>query len=233
MTTKKAMPSYGASTHYDAAYLAWQHANIDIKTKIKVKRFAPFIKPTDTVIDFGSAAGWMIAALPGARKIGVELNDVAREKSMQEHGIEAYKNLADVPDRIADVVVSNHTLEHIAGPYDALQQITHKLKPGGLLVLVLPIDDWRAQRRYDPTDINRHLYTWTPLNLGNLLDEAGYNVECMRIIHRTLMRGLDKFYRLPGPMFEAVSWFYSHVRHRQELLATAHLKLASSTKTGA
>jgi SAM-dependent methyltransferase len=224
MTTNETAPTYGASKHYDAEYLAWQHANIDIKTKIKVKRFAPYVQPTDTVLDFGSSAGWMIAALPGARKIGVELNDVAREQSVREHGIEAYKNLADVPDGIADVIVSNHTLEHIAKPYDALQQLAPKLKPGGLLVLVLPIDDWRAQRRYDPTDINRHLYTWTPLNLGHLLDESGYRVEEMRIIHRTLMRGLDKFHRLPEPVFEAVSWLYSHVRHRQELLATARVK---------
>jgi SAM-dependent methyltransferase len=122
------------------------------------------------------------------------------------------------------VVVSNHTLEHIAAPYDALCQLRPKLKPGGRLVLVLPIDDWRAQRRWDPKDINRHLYTWTPMNLGNLLDEAGYHPQEMRIIHRTLMRGFDKFAKLPAPAFEAMSWLYSHVRHRQEVLAVATVR---------
>jgi SAM-dependent methyltransferase len=214
-------PSYGASEHYDAAYFAWQNAHIDIKTKIKIARFIPYVRPTDTVLDFGCAGGGMLAALPGARKIGVELNDVARESAEREHGIEAYKSLDDVEDGVADVIVSNHTLEHIARPFDALLQLKPKLKPTGRLVLVLPIDDWRAQRRWRPGDINRHLYTWTPLNLGNLLEDAGYRPEEIRIIHRTLMRGFDRFARLPRPAFEAVSWLYSHLRHRQELVAAA------------
>lgn len=216
-----AAPSYGASDHYDADYFAWQNQHIDLKSRIKVRRFAPYVRPADTVLDFGCAGGGMLGALPGARKIGVEINDVARQAAASDYGIEGYKSLAEVPDGVADVVVSNHTLEHIAAPFDALCQLKSKLKPNGLLVLVLPIDDWRAQRRWDSHDINRHLYTWTPLNLGNLLDEAGFRPEEMRIIHRTLMRGVDKFAKLPDPLFEGVSWLYSHLRHRQELLATA------------
>jgi SAM-dependent methyltransferase len=216
-------PSYGASDHYDARYFAWQNANIDIKTRFKVKKFAPYVRPTDTVLDFGCAGGALIAALPGARRIGVEINDVARESAVREYGIEAYRDLADVPDGVADVIVSNHTLEHIAAPYDALRQLRPKLKPGGRLVLVLPIDDWRALRRYDPTDINRHLYTWSPMNIGHLLDEAGYVPEDIHVVRRTLMRGLDKIAKLPEPLFEAVSYLYSVVRHRQELVAVAHV----------
>jgi SAM-dependent methyltransferase len=220
-TQSAAVPSYGASDHYDAAYFAWQNAHIDIKSRIKVKRFAPYVKATDTVLDFGCAGGGLLGGLVAARRIGVEINDVAREAAVRDHAVEAYKSLADVPDAVADVVVSNHTLEHIAAPFDALCQLRPKLKPNGRLVLVLPIDDWRAQRRWHADDINRHLYTWTPMNLGNLLDEAGYRPEELRIIHRTLMRGFDKLARLPQPAFEAVSWLYSHARHRQELLAVA------------
>lgn len=213
-------PSYGASEHYDAKYFAWQNADADIKTRIKVGKFAPFIRATDTVLDFGSAGGAMLAALPGGRKIGVELNDVARASS-ERLGLETYKTLDQVPDGTADVVTSSHTLEHLAAPFDALVQIRPKIKPGGRLVLVLPIDDWRAQRQYDPDDINRHLYTWTPLNIGHLLDESGYRPEHIRVIHRTVMRRLDRFARLPGPAFDAACWFYSHFRHRQEVLAVA------------
>jgi SAM-dependent methyltransferase len=119
---------------------------------------APYVRPTDTVLDFGCAGGGMLGGLPGARKIGVEISDVERTAAMRDHGVEAYKTLAEVPDGIVDVVVSNHTLEHLAGLYDALCQLKPKLKPDGLLVLVLPIDDWRAQRTWDSNDINRHLY---------------------------------------------------------------------------
>lgn len=219
-------PTYGASSHYDARYYAWQNANIDIKTRFKVKRFIRYVRPTDTVLDFGCAGGALLAALPGARRIGVELNDVARHAAEEEYGIEGYKDLADVPDGVADVVISNHTLEHITAPYDALCQLRPKIKPGGRLVLVLPIDDWRALRRYDPADINRHLYTWSPMNIGHLLDEAGYRPTDIYVVRRTLMRALDKFAKLPGPLFEAASAFFSVVRHRQELVAVAVLASA-------
>ena len=54
-----------------------------------------------------------------------------------------------MPDAVADVIVSNHALEHIEAPIDALRQLRPKVKPDGKLVLVLPIDDWRSQRRWD------------------------------------------------------------------------------------
>jgi SAM-dependent methyltransferase len=217
---------YGESAHYDAAYFAWQTENIDAKTRIKVRRFAPYIAPSDTVLDFGCAGGAMLAALPGKRKIGVEINDVARELAAKEYGLEVYRSLDVTPDGVADVIVSNHTLEHLASPFEALRQLRSKLKPTGKLVLVLPIDDWRAQRRWHPNDINRHLYTWSPLNLGNLLDEAGWRPGEMRIIRRTLMRGFARFATLPRPFFEAISWGYSVLRHRQELLSVATLAQA-------
>lgn len=222
--TTSPQTGYGSSAHYDAAYFAWQNADVEIKTRVKVGTFAPYLRDTDTVLDFGCAGGGMLAALPGARKIGVELNDVARASAIAEHGIEAYKSLDVAPDNLADVIVSNHTLEHLCSPYEALVQLRGKLRPGGRLVLVLPIDDWRAQRRWDPMDINRHLYTWSPMNLGNLLDEAGWRPVEIRVIHRTLMRRLATFAALPAPLFEAARWAFSVLRHRREVLAVATLK---------
>jgi SAM-dependent methyltransferase len=214
-------PAYGSSGHYGPDYFTWQNAHADIKARIKVERFKPYIRSTDTVLDFGSAGGAMLAGLPGTRKIGVEINDVARAAAEDNFGLEVYRTLDEVPDDVADVIVSNHTLEHLAAPLEALKQLRPKLRSTGRLVLVLPIDDWRPQRKWDPQDISRHLYTWTPMNLGNLLDEAGFDPQEMRIIHRTLMRGFETFIKLPARVFDVLSWFYSHARHRQELLAVA------------
>jgi SAM-dependent methyltransferase len=216
-------PEYGDSAHYDAAYLAWQSKNISLKVRGKLQTFQPYVRATDTVIDFGCAGGSLVGGLRAARRIGVEINDVARAEAERDYGIETYRSLADVPDGIADVVVTNHTLEHLASPYEALLQIRPKLKADGKLVIVVPIDDWRAQRRWKPGDINRHLFTWTPLNLGNLLDEAGYAVDEQQIIRKTIMRGYELYAKLPTPMFNAVRWFYSVVRHRQHLKMVAHV----------
>lgn len=220
-STTASAPSYGSSAHYDQRYFAWQNTDIGIKTRFKVRIFAPHISRTDTVADFGCAGGAMLAGLDCARRIGIEINDTARAAAERDHGIETYASTAEVPDGVADVVVSNHALEHIEAPIDALRQLRPKIAPGGKLVLLLPIDDWRSQRRWDPDDINRHLYTWTPLLLGNALDEAGYRPVQMRVIRRTLMRGFSRFAKLPEPVFEGLQGVYSRVRHRQELLAVA------------
>lgn len=217
-------PKYGDSEHYDAEYFAWQNKNIDLKVRGKIRNFQPYVRETDTVLDFGCAGGSLVGGLRAGRRIGVEINDVARAEAERTHGIEVYRGLAEVADGTVDVVVTNHTLEHLASPYEALLEIRPKLKPGGQLVIVVPIDDWRAQRRWHPGDINRHLFTWTPLNLGNLLDEAGYVVREQRIIRRTVMRGFELYARLPRPMFDFAQWFYSVVRHRQHLLMVAQAK---------
>ena len=218
-------PAHGDSAHYDEKYFAWQNQSIDLKALRKVRTFQPYVRPDHTVLDFGSAGGGLIGGLRAARRIGVEISDVARAAAEQRHpGVEYHKTLGAVEDGTVDVVVTNHTLEHLASPYDALRQIRPKLKPGGKLVIVVPIDDWRAQKRWVPGDVNRHLYTWTPLNLGNLLDEAGYLVGKQRIIRRTIMRGHDLYAKLPKPMFDFVRYAYSVARHRQQLMMVATVK---------
>ncbi|HJR88673.1 MAG TPA: class I SAM-dependent methyltransferase [Aeromicrobium sp.] len=223
MTGSPASPAYGESQHYDARYFAWQTEAASLKAGIKASRFAPFIEPTDTVLDFGSAGGDMLDKIDAKRKIGVEINDVARTSSEQNFGLETFRDLASVPDGIADVIVTSHTLEHLANPHAALVELRPKLRPGGRLVVVVPIDDWRTrvQRQWDPEDINRHLYTWSPLLFGNLLDEAGYNPGHMEIVHRSYFNRADRFAWLPKRVFGALLWLASRVRHRQELLAVA------------
>jgi len=57
------------------------------------------------------------------------------------------------------------------------------LKPGGTLVVVTPYDDPRFAYREDDPD--RHLYGWSPSNLGNLARAVGFEVhEAKEIRHR-------------------------------------------------
>ena len=59
--------------------------------------------------------------------------------------------------------------------------LKEKLKVGGKIIFVVPYDSYR----YKPNDINYHLYSWSPMNLGNLFTEAGYRViEAKEFVHR-------------------------------------------------
>jgi SAM-dependent methyltransferase len=139
-------------------------------------------------------------------------------------GVQCYADLAEVPDEIADVVISNHALEHIPYPMEALRQLRRKLKPGGTLALCVPLDDWRTHKRYDPDDRNHHLYTWTVQLLGNLLHEAGFSVQARDMSVRT--HAWPRYYpflyaKLPPRWFNVFCTIWAMVTRRRQLFAVA------------
>lgn len=219
----------GASTHYlgqsGTDYFSYQHQGGLLRGKLNARtKFARFVSPTDAVLDFGCGGGTLLRSLECARRVGVEINPVARAEA-SAHGLEVFETLAEVPDGMADVVVSNHALEHVINPVATLSELRKKLKAGGKLVLVVPLDDWRDQRSYDPKDIDHHLYTWTPRLLGNLLSEAGYVVGDVSVLTHAWFPNWPRWIdRLPTGVFDAVCWAYSIYSRRRQLLAVAEAK---------
>jgi SAM-dependent methyltransferase len=132
----------------------------------------------DTVLDFGCNDGLFLSCLEAKRRIGIEVNAAARAQRVSDD-IEIHEDISAVPDDSIDVAISNHCLEHTLAPLKTLKQIYRVLKPGGKLVLVLPFDDWRSSihKNWRPNDPDNHLFTWTPMNIGNLLTEAGFSVQ--------------------------------------------------------
>ncbi|HVX66138.1 MAG TPA: class I SAM-dependent methyltransferase [Bryobacteraceae bacterium] len=203
-------------------YFRWQSAGEPRAAAAAVApKFAPYLRPGDTVLDFGCGGGFLLAALPCACRLGVDLNPAAL-RSAAALGVQCYTTLAEVPGGAADVVISHHALEHVPEPVAALRELRAKLRPGGRLLLCVPIDDWRSQRVYDPSDINRHLYTWTPQLLGNALAEAGFDVApgAIRILQwavHPLFAGWQR--RLPRAAFRGLCYAAAFALRRRELFA--------------
>lgn len=166
--------------HYGEDYFNWQKSIGAFGGIANLFKFREFIAPTDTVVDLGSGGGYLLRNIQCARKMGVEINPSARREAARNAGIDAVASPEDVADSFADVIVSNHALEHMHSPLDVLRAILPKLKPGGKLVVVVPIDP--PQQAWDPNDINKHLFTWNPMTLGNLVSLAGFRVERAEII---------------------------------------------------
>lgn len=161
----------------------------------------------------------MLEALGAAEKIGVEVNPHAREEA-RGRGLDVRAGLDEVERHWADVVVSNHALEHTLHPFGVLSELHEVLRPGGLLALVLPIDDWRTSRRATGPDRHGHLFTWTPLLMHNLLGEVGFVEVRTAIRTRAWPPGIDllgRHTRLLG----AACWVWSVARRRRELVVTA------------
>ena len=141
------------------------------------KLFAPYVKPNSVVVDFGCGTGGILKNLNCSRKLGVEINEPSVELAIQR-GIEVYPDLSQIPDETADVVISYHALEHVEQPLTVLRELNRTLKTGGRIVAVVPADNARGMKnRSWKEELNKHIYSWTPLTLGNLLVAAGFKVE--------------------------------------------------------
>lgn len=217
--------AYGTSERYlevqGQDYFAYQKTIAESRGALLAVKFERFIKTNDCVLDFGCGGGYLLKALNCAQKIGVEINPAARAQAVR-NGVECHPALDEVTDGIADAVISNHALEHVPFPIEALRQIKIKLKTGGLFVLCVPADDWRTQKRYDPNDLNHHLHTWTPLLLGHTLSEAGFVVhpDEISILTDAWAPRVDTLWKvLPRPVFEFVCSAFAVATKRRQLIA--------------
>jgi len=76
-----------------------------------------------------------------------------------------------LPDGEWDFIFSSHALEHIVNPVKALEHWKTRLRPGGVLFLYLP---HYAQRYWRPTRNRKHLHTWAPDQMVEMLRDLGF-----------------------------------------------------------
>ncbi|GAA4459079.1 hypothetical protein GCM10023189_32270 [Nibrella saemangeumensis] len=167
---------------YNEDYFRYQRKIGEFGGWANKDKFQKYITSTDKVIDFGCGGGYLLKQLNCGAKIGIEVNESARQVA-KLNGIKIIGSYEDVPDEWADIIISNHVLEHTSRPLDELIALRQKLKPGGKIIFVVPSEG--VYHKYKAKDLNHHLYTWSPMCLGNLFESAGYNVlESKSLFHR-------------------------------------------------
>ena len=158
--------------HYKEDYFKWQREFGEFGGNSNLFKFEKFVKKDSNVIDFGSGGGFLLSNLDCVGKIGIEINDFAREFSI-ENGVNCVKNINEIEDEWADLIISNHALEHVENPIFELKRLYTKLKKKGNIIFVVPHE---KRNKYIPDNIHQHLFTWAEINLGNLFNHAGYKV---------------------------------------------------------
>jgi len=161
-------------TYYDNKYFDWQAPIGEFGGWANLTKFRPFIDNDFNVIDFGCGGGYLLKNIRCKEKIGVEVNDSAREQA-QQNGIRTVKSSMDIDEKWADLIISNHALEHVSDPLSELQNLKRLLKPNGKIVFYVPCES--IHLAYRNNDVNQHLFTWSPMCLGNIFSEAGYFIE--------------------------------------------------------
>lgn len=170
---KNMVCSLAGQIRYGRAYLSWQTPIGKFGGWANQIKFEKWLSPDLDVLDFGCGGGWLLASLPGRRKLGVEVNPEAR-RTAEKLGLATVSDLAEVAPASFDRVISNNALEHITDPFGSLCQIFEKLRPDGLLVLVVPCEGIRI--RFREREPNHHLFSWSPQAIGNLVKDAGFRI---------------------------------------------------------
>jgi SAM-dependent methyltransferase len=143
--------------------------------RARAEKFRDLVRAGDTVFEYGCGAGWNLAALPAARRIGFDVADFLRAE-VEALGVEFVTDTAGLPAALADVALCHHALEHVPDPAAALAELRRLLKPGGWLGLWVPYEKERRYRHFDPAEPNHHLFSWNVQTLGNLVAAAGFTV---------------------------------------------------------
>lgn len=158
-------------------YFNMRHQRRNVKAQIEsAKSFSPYITSDSVVLDFGCGTGGLINNINCSKRLGVEINEPSIEIATQ-NGIEVYRNINDVPDGIVDTIISHHAIEHVEEPLNILKDLYKKLKNDGMLIVVVPAEEPRkGKNKKWVQEKDKHLYSWNPLTLGNLMEVAGFKV---------------------------------------------------------
>jgi len=143
---------------------------------LRARKFAPWVRAGDVVLEYGVGAGWNLAELRCARKIGFDVADFL-EPSVRALGIEFVADTRVLPNSLAEVVLCHHTLEHVLHPPEALAEMRRLLKPGGRLLLYVPYEREARYEHFQADEPNHHLYSWNVQTLGNLVQESGFQIS--------------------------------------------------------
>lgn len=159
--------------HYSEKYFKWQGEIGEFGGWANLDKFLEYISEDQTIVDFGSGGGFLLRNIKCMEKLGIEINPSARKIS-EENGVKCVESAREIKNDFADLIISNNALEHTIHPLDELKELYRILKPGAKIVFVVPCES--INYFYRPNDINYHLYSWSPMSIGNLFNEAGFDV---------------------------------------------------------
>jgi SAM-dependent methyltransferase len=140
------------------------------------------------VLEIGCAHGRVLDRLRavGWHTSGIEFNSaVAAEAREKGHAILTgdVETVPTPPAAPFDLVIGQHVIEHLYDPVVALRRLASWTHPEGWLSVTVPDAralGWRLLgAHWQPVDLPRHLFHFTPATLGTVLARAGWQlVRC-------------------------------------------------------
>ena len=201
-----------SKNHYDKKYFDWQSEVGKFGAIANQIKFVEHIKNNEKVLDFGCGGGYMLSTFLNIKKYGVEINKNA-SKIARKNGLKIFSKSKNLPSNFFDLIISNNALEHTDNPLLELKELYRSLKIGGKICITVPLDNVRY--KYKKNDKDFHLYSWSPMNLGNLLTAAGFQVlESKPFIHKwfPFHKTIKKF--IPWNLFHFFCKIYARIDNK-------------------
>lgn len=137
------------------------------------------VNPDLAVLDYGCGLGQVSASLSNVTFF--DSSEYAVNFLLQR-GKNALSRVENIPEKQFEFLLSSHSLEHSPTPANDLKIFHRYLKPGGKLILILPVEvDLKPS--LEP-DSNQHFQCWTFQTITNLLFYCGW-----RPVHQTRLYG--------------------------------------------
>jgi SAM-dependent methyltransferase len=184
---------------YDEQYFTERNAYVTREAEFRqvfetlTDQFQPWAKPGGKLLDVGCGAGYLLQTASG-RGFDVSGCDVSAwaGKHGSELGFKVRVGLLEdlaYPAATFDVVVCNHTLEHVSSPVSFLQEIKRILVPDGILVIGVPNFDSLMSKimrdRWGSLLPEQHLWHFTPKTLRQMIEHSGFSTLHINFISAT------------------------------------------------
>lgn len=177
------LKSQKVNYHRDQSYIKEEKLFSNIFLR-RVKLIDSLKSEPGIIIEVGSSAGTLLKLLKGRgwKVFGVEPSKEAAEFA-QNQGIETVRDkfeTAKLAVESADVIIINHTLEHLPDPSKVLDKAFKILKDDGILIIDLPNFDSLSAKllkcRWPYLLPSEHRWHFTLKSLSKLLDQYHFQV---------------------------------------------------------
>lgn len=170
-----------------------------VRGKVGIEQyFKGIVKIKEKVLEYGCGLGQNIFYVFNAT--GYDVSKFALE-FCKKKGINVTNNLKGLKN--FDVILSCEVLEHVEEPLKVLKEMNSKLRKGGKLILVIPIDKWNEPQ---PFDNNQHLYNWNFNTITNLLLRAGFYPIDYKTLRRTGFKRLLWLNKISFNLYLFFTW---------------------------
>ncbi|MFH1827576.1 MAG: class I SAM-dependent methyltransferase [bacterium] len=169
--------------HRDEEYLSSEKQFRNIFSK-RLEIINRFVSKKGRVVDIGSSTGVLLKLFKdeGWEVLGIEPSESAKYASKK--GIEVInKNFEEInlPKNKYDVVILNHTLEHMDNPLKVLEKVHSILKKGGIVFIDVPnfvsLSSLIFRKRFSFLLPEEHNYQFTKDSLTKLLEKSNFKVK--------------------------------------------------------